>query len=589
MSTETINYGIHLGTTEAMIAHCIGSEIEVFRNAEGFESTPCAVWMDKQGRMFVGRVAKERHFVFEDYDNAFIEFQRNMGTASEYMFARNGLKIKPEELSAEVLKSLRADVQRRTGELVCAAVITVPADFDVPACEATKRAASLAGLQHSLLLQEPVAVAEAYGFSCQKDNTSWLIYDFQSGTFDAEILQVRDGLIQVIGHAGDNHLGEKNFDWAIVEQLFIPALTKERALTDFGRSNPKWRGAISKLRIQAEAAKMRLSSSQSTEVLIDFLCKDDRGDPVEFNYELSRSEWQRLAAPFIDRTINICKAMLAARRLAPPDIAKIILVGNPTLMPIFREQLKDPRAGLGIPLEFTVDPLTVVARGAAVFAGEQRKPDTIGRRESIQAAQLAVKLDCTHVAPDTKAEDANKWSVMLAGAKQLLIAAKSFFDESQGVSPAIKADFALLQREAREAMEGCVPDLLSRRLQVILTLTSSIGTHRLILAPHQAISDGVTELRGEILGPLGLLPEGFSIELVNEDIRPEWNSGWLLLDQSGVFSVSAKVNRGRASSEFRVALRDGTTKPMKLIPNYFVLSNSNAAKADLRKETVSKP
>ena len=113
MSTETINYGIHLGTSEAMIARCTGSEIEVFRNAEGFEYTPSAVWIDKQNKLVVGRVAKE--WYEREPGNAFVEFKRDMGSKSEYTVARTGQEIKPEELSAEVLKSLRADVQRRTG------------------------------------------------------------------------------------------------------------------------------------------------------------------------------------------------------------------------------------------------------------------------------------------------------------------------------------------------------------------------------------------------------------------------------------------------------------------------------------------
>jgi molecular chaperone DnaK len=398
MSRQTIDHGIDLGTTNSEIARLNGTDIEVFRNAEGFEYTPSAVWIDKQGKLITGRVAKE--WCERDPDNAFMEFKRHMGTRHVYTFARSGRMMKPEELSAEVLKSLRADVERRNGESITAAVITVPADFDLPQCEATKRAANLAGFQHSLLLTEPVAAAQAYGFDRDEDKTFWLIYDFGGGTFDAAIIQVRDGLIQVVGHGGDNQLGGKNIDWAIVEQLFIPALTKDRPLTDFGRNNPKWRGAIAKLKIQAEAAKMRLSSSESTEVIIDFLCNDDRGEPVEFNFEFKRSELQRLAAPFIRRTINICKETLDGRRLAAGNVAKVVLVGGPTLMPFLREQLKDPNEGLGIPLEFNVDPLTVVARGAAIFAGSQRLPGGDWQKK-VQAGQFGVKLDYQPVGPDT--------------------------------------------------------------------------------------------------------------------------------------------------------------------------------------------
>ncbi len=402
MNRQTIDHGIDLGTTNSEVARLNGTAIEVFRNAEGFEYTPSAVWEAKQGRLVVGRLAKEWHE--RDPANAFIEFKRHMGTSHQYTFARTGRKMTPEELSAEVLKALRADVERRTAEAITAAVVTVPADFDLPACEATKRAAGLAGLQHCLLLQEPVAAAQAYSFEKEEDKTFWLVYDYGGGTFDAAIVQVRDGLIQVVGHGGDNQLGGKNLDWAIVEQLFIPALLKQRALSDFGRHNPaRWGGAIAKLKIQAEEAKIRLSAPgvESTEVQIDFLCKDDRGEPVEFSFELKRSELQRLAGPFIRRTLHICKETLAGRRLAPGNIAKLILVGGPTLMPFLREQLKDPAEGLGIPLEFNVDPLTVVARGAAVFAATQRVHDEHWAAQ-VRPGQYTVKLDYTPVGPDTE-------------------------------------------------------------------------------------------------------------------------------------------------------------------------------------------
>lgn len=463
MPRQTIDYGIDLGTTNSEIARLNGTEIEVFRNAEGFEYTPSAVWIDKQGKLVVGRVAKEwcerEPGNANEPGNAFMEFKRDMGTTSEYTVARSGQKMKPEELSAEVLKALRADVQRRNGDVITAAVITVPADFDLPACEATKRAAEAAGIKHCILLQEPVAAAQAYSFDREEDKTFWLIYDFGGGTFDAAIIQVRDGLIQVVGHGGDNHLGGKNIDWSIVENQFIPFLALERvakvfakptdaladghlkgladgkladelrgesawsigilakcynaerfweelskriALTGFRRGAKKWTGAIAKFKIQAEAAKIRLSSSESTDVVIDFLCNDDQGQPVEFNFELKRLELQRLAAPFIQRTINICRETLEGRRLAPGNIAKVILVGGPTMMPFLREQLKDAKDGLGISLEANVDPLTVVARGAAVFAGGQHMPEDPDRRKKIQAGQFSVRLDYTPVGPDTE-------------------------------------------------------------------------------------------------------------------------------------------------------------------------------------------
>jgi molecular chaperone DnaK len=372
MASTTIDYGIHLGMTEAMIARCRGSEVEVFRNAEGFESTPCAVWLDRQGKLVVGRVAKER--CEGDPDNAFMEFIRQMGTPHEYTFAGSGRKMRPEELSAEVLKSLRWDVERRIGKVPSAAVITVPADFDLPACEATKRAAHLAGFRHSLLLQEPIATALAYGFDREPDGTSWLIYDLGAGTFDASVVRMQEGWTRVVGHEADNHLGSRNFVWAVVEQLLIPLLTKKHSLPDFRRGIPKWRGPIAKLRIQAEAAMLRLDTAENTEIGIDFLCSDGHGKPVEFNYELERPDVERLLEPFILRTARLCNEAVAAARLPLDAISRVILVGGATLHPFVRKILRSPACGLELPLEFSIDPFTVLVRGAAIFAASQLQP-----------------------------------------------------------------------------------------------------------------------------------------------------------------------------------------------------------------------
>ncbi len=364
MNNGTFDLAIDLGGTSAKLACYRSGSVEIISNREGVSQTPCAVWLDPLGRLVVGEGAMEA--LSRDPANVFIEFKRHLGTNKEYTFARNGQRMRPEELSAEVFKSLRADAEQYTGELIRAAVITVPLDFDLSQIEATKRAAALAGFEQPLLLREPVAAALAYGLESKDHKASYLVYDFGGSTFNATVIQIRDGLIQVIGFGGDNQLGGRDIDRAIVEELFIPVLTKDHQLNDFSQNNAKWHGAIGQLTRQAEAAKMRLSFLESTEVLIDFLCSDDRGEPVECGFELRRSELERLATPFIQRTINICKKTMEAARLSPHDIDKVVLVGGTMLFPVLREQLN---YGLGLPLESNVDPLTVVARGAAVFAG----------------------------------------------------------------------------------------------------------------------------------------------------------------------------------------------------------------------------
>ncbi len=396
MTRATIDFGIDLGTTNSAIALLKGMEVEVFKENEGFEYTPSAIWIDKNNRLYVGRRAKER--LEDDRENAIGEFKLQMGTSFEHVFVRSGRRMRPEELSAEVLKALKADVMQRVGEKVQAAVITVPAVFELPQCEATKKAAQLAGLTLSPLLQEPVAAALAYGFRSESDKVFWLVYDLGGGTFDAAVIQVRDDVIQVVNHGGDNHLGGKLIDQEIVAQLLIPAVTEKYRLTDFRRSNPKWTAAIAKLKHHAEQARIRVSRDESAEIVIDCLCQDDRGEPVQFEYELKRKDVEKLAEPLILRSINICKKVLTEKRLGLRDIEKVLLVGGPTLTPYLREQLTDRNEGLGIPLEFSMDPLTVVARGAAIFAGTQRiegiavKPMAMG--------QYTIQLEYKPVGPD---------------------------------------------------------------------------------------------------------------------------------------------------------------------------------------------
>jgi molecular chaperone DnaK len=396
MARNTVDFGIDLGTTNSSIAVIRGVMPHVFSNDHEMKSTPSVVHLDKKDRLVVGQLAKNQ--LEFDNDNTRAEFKLQMGTATEYPFARSGRKMKPEELSAEVLKSLKGDVMQRSGEDIQAAVITVPAAFELPQSDATRRAAQLAGLTFSPLLQEPVAAALAYGFQSESDKVFWLVYDFGGGTFDAAVMQVRDGVIQVVNHGGDNMLGGKLLDWEIVDQLLIPALVRERPLSGFGRGNAKWSDAIAKLKHHAEEAKIRVSRQDSWDIEIDPLCVDDKGEPICFEFELKRADVERIAGPFITRSINICKKVLAEKRLRPGDIEKLLIVGGPPLAPYFRERLADPNEGLGIPLEFSVDPLTVVAQGAAIFAATQRIEGVVA--PPVKSGEYAVELDYKPVGID---------------------------------------------------------------------------------------------------------------------------------------------------------------------------------------------
>lgn len=398
MARATIDFGIDLGTTNSSIAVLRGTEVEIIKSNENSEITPSAVWIDKKDSLYVGRRAKERLIV--DPDNAACEFKLLMGTTTEIEFKRNGRRMKPEELSAEVLKSLRSDVKQRIGEDIESAVITVPAAFELPQCKATETAARLAGLKLSPLLQEPVAAAMAYGFQSESSKAYWLVYDFGGGTFDAAIIQVRDGTIQVINHGGDNQLGGKLIDWRIIEDLILPRLTKDYELPDFNRGNKRWAAAFAKLKQNVEEAKIQVSRDSYKDILIDSLCLDANGETVQVEFDLTRSDAARLAEPFILRSINICKKVLAEKRLGAEHIEKILLVGGPTLAPYLREMLADSSIGMGIPLEYGIDPLTVVSRGAAIFAGTQRLRGLSA--QPVSHGQFKLELEYQPIGSDTE-------------------------------------------------------------------------------------------------------------------------------------------------------------------------------------------
>jgi len=397
MSRLTIDFGIDLGTTNSSIAVFEKHGPKVLRNNEGGEFTPSVVWIDKNGAVKVGAAAKDR--LLTDADNSVAEFKLWMGTTQTKTFPRASRVYAPEELSAEVLKSLKRDVKTETGEDLAAAVITVPAAFDQPESEATRKAAQLAGIHTSPLLQEPVAAALAYGFQNDRENVFWLVYDIGGGTFDAAVIHIREGLIQVVNHGGDNDLGGKLIDWAIVEQLFVPHVMKEYHFSDFRRGNPKWYGAFAKLKQHAEKAKIALSKDQTVDVAEEFICIDESGNPTQLNIAVNRQAVESLLHPYLARSINICRRVLAEKKLSPNNIERVLLVGGPTYTPYIRSLLGDKKEGLGIPLEFGVDPLTVVAQGAALFAGSQKvaRPKT-----SKEAGRYTLELEYEPIGGETE-------------------------------------------------------------------------------------------------------------------------------------------------------------------------------------------
>src|SRR6266567_6171175 len=227
MARNTIDFGIDLGTTNSEIALVEKGRAHIVRNGFRDEITPSAVRIDRKGSIIVGKLAFNQRV--DDKENTHTQFKRLMGSQQVLYFPGSARRLKPEELSAEVLKSLRQDVLRETGEEITAAVITIPALFEIPQCDATRRAAEYAGIACSPLLQEPIAAALAYGFQAESLDGFILVYDLGGGTFDTSLIRSVEGRLRVIDHAGDNFLGGKDFDDKILD-YFIAKLQREFGL-----------------------------------------------------------------------------------------------------------------------------------------------------------------------------------------------------------------------------------------------------------------------------------------------------------------------------------------------------------------------
>jgi len=352
--------GFDLGTSNSAAAVFDGERVTVIRNAQGGTITPSVVRIDRTGRATIG--TRARRFLEQDPGNTATEFKRLMGTGKKVQFPAAAVEKAPEELSAEILKALRADLADQLGVAVERAVISVPALFELPQSAATSEAARLAGFERVELLQEPIASALAAGWRAEADAAeTWLVYDLGGGTFDASLLETRDGLLRVVGHDGDNFLGGRDFDWAITEHV-TGRIAAAGALA-LDRGNPAHADALRALKLACEDAKIELSRSARATVQATLPPVD--GDEHVIDVELDRDTVERLCAPIVERSLEVCLRLLATHGLAPGRLGRVVLVGGPTVMPLVRTRVA---ARLEAALTEGLDPMTLVAQGAALYA-----------------------------------------------------------------------------------------------------------------------------------------------------------------------------------------------------------------------------
>lgn len=375
--------GIDLGTTNSAVAIVKEGSTIICKNLEQADVTPSVVSIDRKGRFRVGKSAYNR--LIADPDNVAAEFKRLMGYREIKHFLASGKKLTPEELSAEVLKSLLNDVQRATGEEVTHAVIGVPAAFGHLECEATRTAAELAGLKNVVFLQEPIAASVAYGFDPAAKNQRWLVYDLGGGTFDAAVISTHGDKLSVLTHQGNNALGGKDFDELIIKNIFLPHLNEEYELPE--PDSKSYRNLYQRLKRTAEETKIILSQAEETTASIFDVGEDLSGKEIELEIPMTRKQLEELVAGKIEETIELCRKALKEAGLQASDLDRIILVGGPTYLPLVRKCLTE---AFGLPLSFSIDPMTVVARGAALYAAAQRWEEPAERKPV--AGKLNIEL-----------------------------------------------------------------------------------------------------------------------------------------------------------------------------------------------------
>ena len=346
--------GIDLGTTNSCVAVMEGGEPVVIANAEGARTTPSVVGFAKNGERLIGQVAKRQ--AITNPDRTVSSIKRHMGT--DYKVEIDGKKYTPQEISAMILQKLKADAEAYLGEKVTEAVITVPAYFNDSQRQATKDAGAIAGLDVKRIINEPTAAALAYGMDKENDQKV-MVYDLGGGTFDVSIIEMGDGVTEVLSTAGDTHLGGDDFDNRIIDWL-ADEFKKENGV-DL-RSDKM---AAQRLKEAAEKAKIELSGVASTQINLPFITADANG-PKHLDTTLTRAKFNELTADLVEKTMVPVRQALKDAGLNPGDLHKVLLVGGSTRIPAVQDAVKDymkcePSKG--------INPDECVAIGASIQGG----------------------------------------------------------------------------------------------------------------------------------------------------------------------------------------------------------------------------
>ena len=346
--------GIDLGTTNSCVSVMEGGEATVIPNAEGHRTTPSVVAFSKTGERMVGQVAKRQ--AVTNPDRTISSIKREMG--SDYKVTIDGKKYTPQEISAMILQKLKADAEAYLGEPVTEAVITVPAYFTDAQRQATKDAGKIAGLDVKRIINEPTAAALAYGLDKETDQKI-MVYDLGGGTFDVSVLEIGDGVIEVLATAGNNRLGGDDFDQCITNYL-VEEFKKSDGIDLSGD-----RVAMQRLKEAAEKAKIELSGVTSTNINLPYITADATG-PKHLDVTLTRAKFNELTAHLVEKTAGPVRQAMSDAGITASDLTKVLLVGGSSRVPAVQEMVKKLTGKEGFK---GINPDECVADGAAIQGG----------------------------------------------------------------------------------------------------------------------------------------------------------------------------------------------------------------------------
>ena len=346
--------GIDLGTTNSCVSVMEGGEATVIPNAEGHRTTPSVVAFSKTGERMVGQVAKRQ--AVTNPDRTISSIKREMG--SDYKVTIDGKKYTPQEISAMILQKLKADAEAYLGESVTEAVITVPAYFTDAQRQATKDAGKIAGLDVKRIINEPTAAALAYGLDKETDQKI-MVYDLGGGTFDVSVLEIGDGVIEVLATAGNNRLGGDDFDQCITNYL-VEEFKKSDGIDLSGD-----RVAMQRLKEAAEKAKIELSGVTSTNINLPYITADATG-PKHLDVTLTRAKFNELTAHLVEKTAGPVRQAMSDAGITASDLTKVLLVGGSSRVPAVQEMVKKLTGKEGFK---GINPDECVADGAAIQGG----------------------------------------------------------------------------------------------------------------------------------------------------------------------------------------------------------------------------